>query len=751
VSHELIKQLSQHYDRLRLALAATDLKKYLPTTLLRDTDFAGELARVLLLARALAWHEQSLWPATCQPELRVLFRPGVLGPDLAGVLARLDQDLSVLDPAQCWPVEGLGALYEPLLALSDGARRQASGAYFTPTPLIQFMLKTVNIMAQRNLDPEGLAGDHVQIADPAAGSGLFLVQAFWFIKSQLEQRWQCAGLTQQQALWQQCAPKVLARLRGIELQWSACCTAWLALEEAMKQSGAEPATPNLHWGDALAANALGPANLLIGNPPYGASTASPTLLHDYKTGLHERKHALDDILIQFLALGHQHLIQAPQGLLAFVINSSLLEGATRARLRQCLLRDFSELAILDLGGSRFAQEQDANLFAIQAGIALLFLTRTPEKPSQVRFQTLRGQRPEKLQWLANASQADPTLWPLMTPQSPNFIFRPASIDEDQRRREYQCFTGLEEVFIQHGSGIKTDRDALCYDHDRECLADRMTRAFAGKLTAQEKQLFKIRDSSSYPLLQRLAKGHFNEQAIQRVLYRPFDERWLYYDLGFTSRPARAIMAHVYPDKLALLAKRQARPGPYSWILASRGLVADGVFAVDNRGREQIFPLFRGSDLNIKDDFRQHYSLRFEELTNTAAGLRFFAVIYAILHSPGYRQRYEAMLCEGFPRLPWPRAKLLWQQLQELGEQLLQAHTGQYEPQKPEQDLEYQNIEIGGTRALSRWLKDRGSAQSRELTRLHWALSETRRLSLAIDQTIDQAGGWPDAFLNNDPR
>ncbi len=51
------------------------------------------------------------------------------------------------------------------------------------------------------------------------------------------------------------------------------------------------------------------------------------------------------------------------------------------------------------------------------------------------------------------------------------------------------------------------------------------------------------------------------------------------------------MQHMIRPNLGLVVKRQARDGDYNWFFASNGLIVDGLFSIDNKGREQIFPLY----------------------------------------------------------------------------------------------------------------------------------------------------------------
>ena len=80
--------------------------------------------------------------------------------------------------------------------------------------------------------------------------------------------------------------------------------------------------------------------IIIGNPPYanfGRSNRGSWILEqldDYKAGLREKKHNLEDDFIKFLRWGQYWIDQAGCGVLAMVTNNTYLNGLTHRQMRR---------------------------------------------------------------------------------------------------------------------------------------------------------------------------------------------------------------------------------------------------------------------------------------------------------------------------------------------------------------------------------------------------------------------------------
>jgi predicted helicase len=133
---------------------------------------------------------------------------------------------------------------------------------------------------------------------------------------------------------------------------------------------------------------------------------------------------------------------------------------------------------------------------------------------------------------------------------------------------------------------------------------------------------------------RLAE--FNENKIVRALYRPFSKRWLFFD--------RILNEEVYQwPKISGVVVAVPGPGnrmPFGALMSNAMLLRDLAFE-----KTQCFPLSHLKDSAVAQ-FRQHYS------DPSIAKEAVFHYLYALLHHPGYRERYAANLKRELPRIPF---------------------------------------------------------------------------------------------------
>ena len=417
-----------------------------------------------------------------------------------------------------------------------------------------------------------------------------------------------------------------------------------------------------------------------------------------------------------------------------------------------------------------------------------------------------GSRNQKYQILDEKSQSG-IRWTEIRPTAPYFFFVPKNFDLSS---EYDPGWRVNEIFTVQQNCIKTDRDDLFFDIDCQRLQDRMTTFYSpAGLKPEFRAAFRVEESSSYDLLSRRSKTKLNVENIRPCLYRPFDWRWLYYAVGLTSRPAWDVMRHMIGgDNLGLLAKRQSKRDPFSYIWCAKGLVESCVFE-SAYANNSIFPLylvsevdsdqrklgkFHGRQPNLGPKFLSAFAakLKVSQVGEYALPVGvtpedIFHYAYGVFHSPSYRSRYADFLKIDFPRLPLTSRLELFHALSRLGGELVALHllespkidrpiTTYNGPANPEvEKVSYArgtvwldkgqtrgfrgvpevvwNFDIGGYPVCDKWLKDRkGRTLSKDdIAHYHKivvALNETIRIMTEIDKLIDAHGGWPGAFITS---
>lgn len=264
--------------------------------------------------------------------------------------------------------------------------RRRYGVYATPRPLVDFMVRSVHLLLQRNLGMHGgLADPEVRLLDPAAGTGNFLRAAGW---KAIEHHVSRGGDPREIV-----HDHLLPHFHGFEVLPEFHTRGVTSLRRCLRALGAGQHTkPRLIQADALEPprELLEiPFNVILGNPPWrGASSHRgrwiTELLRDYRPQGERNTKWLQDDYVKFLRLAQWCIEQNGEGIVAFVVSHNFLDALTFSSLRASLLGTFDEIRVLDLHGNRRKREHapdgtpDENLFrGVAQGVAVLFLTRKP--------------------------------------------------------------------------------------------------------------------------------------------------------------------------------------------------------------------------------------------------------------------------------------------------------------------------------------------------------------------------------------
>jgi hypothetical protein len=551
--------------------------------------------------------------------------------------------------------------------LGEEIRREL-GIYSTPPPLTGYLVRSIHRLLQSRFGwSAGLADPRVRLLDPAAGSMNFL-RAAWRLA--LEDGWH-RGIEAQDLLHEHLLPHSL----GIEILPTAHARGVSSLRRFLRvygyETGPDEPLPAL-LGDALAPAPEVrefPANVVLGNPPWrGRSTPAgepiASLVADYfqvgGESLGERNPKwLHDDALKFLRLAQWKIGEAEEGIVALVLPHNGLDAPTLRGLRCSLLESFDEIYALDLHGNHRKREQapdggpDENVFTgIAQGVAVFLLLRKAGLSKRVLRADLYGRRRDKLVALA-ATHAGTTRWQTVEPTGPAFLF----IAGDERlEREYRSGWALPEIFPVYSTGVITGRDGLATDLDRQALIERLTSPGSGLDAARREQL---RRDKAWP------------GRILSFLAGPFDRRFLLYANYLLERPRTAVMVHMEGGgNLALVASRQTRREPGA--LVTRWIA--GHKAASNYDVSSLFPLYlrEGGERvpNLSPALIGNLGERYGAPPAPEEILRY---VYAVLHDPGYRERYKKLLRQDFARIPFPRERGEFLHMVTLGAELIGLH------------------------------------------------------------------------------
>lgn len=175
--------------------------------------------------------------------------------------------------------------------------------------------------------------------------------------------------------------------------------------------------------------------------------------------------------------------------------------------------------------------------------------------------------------------------------------------------------------------------------------------------------------------------------VKNITYRPFDNRYIFYQDELVWRTVHKVMDHMNElDNIALLTARSNKSGA-----ATHFFVTDSMaeYKCGERTTNSImFPLYiKGTEFtsNTVNYSRAEIS-KFEEFTSLKFNAQeenegcdefneydLFSYIYAYLYSNNFRKKYESFLCRDFPVVPYPNSKEMFWKLSELGCELINAH------------------------------------------------------------------------------
>ncbi len=577
-----------------------------------------------------------------------------------------------------------------------------------------------------------------------------------------------------------------------------------------------------------------PIMVVLGNPPYSVSSQNASveigpdgkkrktwigkLLDDYKKDLNEKKLNLDDDYIKFIRFAHHLIEKNGQGIVAMITNNSFLDGLTHRRMRQSLLETFDHIYALDLHGNSKRKEKapdggkDENVFDIMQGVGITLFVKTGSKKKRgtLRHLDLYGKREEKYAWL-DAHDVSNTKWQKLEAPEPNNFFVPKDFGLES---EYLTMISICDIFPETNTGIQTKRDSLVYAFTKQEIERRIedvSRLSSNEVVAKYDLPADGRDWTVASAIEDVKQ---TPNALHEISYHPFDTRWTLYTgktKGFMAYPRSPLMRSMLEKNVALLCVRNARRGNVdSFFVANRLIDKDAVSPFDNA---KFFPLYLYPDSTKKEDRVVNMNIEILQPALEKLGMRFwneegsgmwhpesgpisdedrsgvigstygpqdiFDYIYAILHSPTYRQRYKEFLKIDFPRVPFTSNRDVFWKLVALGRELRLLHLLEssalstlmtqypvagdnavektsYEDSKvwinatqyfagvPKEAWEFP---IGGYQPAQKWLKDRKGRTLSSDDLLHYqkmivALVETARLMKEIDGVIEGNDGWP---------
>ena len=656
--------------------------------------------------------------------------------------------------------------YETFLGEYNPALRKARGVWYTPQPVVNFIVRAVDDILKTEFNlPQGLADTSktkikkkavtqtgkghnskiveveteievhkVQILDPATGTGTFLAEVVKHIHKKFEG---------QQGIWSKYVTNdLIPRLNGFELLMASYAMAHLKMDMLLTETGYKPTTPpaghpsrggeeqrlkifltnsleEAHpdtqtlfssWlsDEADQANAIkrdAPVMVVIGNPPYSGESANKgewimSLMEDYKKEpggkekLKERNSkTVNDDYVKFMRFAQHFIDKNGEGILAFINPHGFLDSATFRGMRWNLLKAFDKIYNIDLHGNSKKNEtapdgsKDENVFDIMQGVSINLFIKSGKKKkdelAKVFNYDLYGKRNFKYEYLTKNSISSISFVEI-NPQTPMYFM----VQKDFKGKEkYDDFINLKDLFTVNTSGIKTHRDAFVVDIEKSILKNRISSFYDIELSNTDIKTLNPTLKTTEDWLNAKRSNEFIENDISKITYRPFDDRWIYYNSNLVDRGRESVFKKaINVNNIGILTCRQQSSFDFQHVYISKHLADMCSVSLQTKETGYYFPLYLypepNSQQNLLETPERVPNLNMEMVQKFAdgLGLKFVAekttppyghptkgefktldfapidildYIYAVLHSPTYRETYKEFLKIDFPRVPYP--------------------------------------------------------------------------------------------------
>lgn len=627
--------------------------------------------------------------------------------------------------------------------------------------------------------------------------------------------------------------QLLPRLNGFELMMAPYAVAHMKLAMVLKDTGydfesderlrvvltntLEPSSTNASFmdegqqmsflEDPLAAEAFEAdktknnqgINVIIGNPPYSGISSNSNefisnLIEDYKyiDGVHfgERKHWLQDDYVKFIRYCEHILERSDNGILAFINNNGFLSNPTFRCMRWHLMKSFDSIYIVDLHGNSKKLEtapdgsKDENVFDIMQGVSIsIYIKKKSAKKdlSTIMYSDLYGTREYKYKALEQGNISFHNIYPCM----PYYLFGDYS---NLNNEKYLNSIKIADIFLNKSVGFVTANDTLNISFSLSEHKKKIHELLV--LNESEWRIKYNRAKDSRDWTYNTARNdilQIDDSYYKKIVYRPFDYRSTYYtgkSRGLYSSPQNNIMKLFMYNNIGLITAKSNKSDTCDHFYITKYM--SETKCGERTTQSAVFPLFTYSKAlektirtpNLKSeivaDISEKLGLPFAPdsdggSTESFAPIDLLDYIYAVLHSPKYRETYKEFLKIDFPRVPYPTDKEIFWKMVKLGGEIRKLHlmesplfdtlittypvTGTNEVVKLNRkdnrvyinneqyfegisDLAW-NFYIGGYQPAQKWLKDRKGKNLSDEDILHYqkiivALTETDRLMKEID-------------------
>ncbi|WP_071188645.1 type ISP restriction/modification enzyme [Trichormus sp. NMC-1] len=598
----------------------------------------------------------------------------------------------------------LKALYENFYKAYNPKAADRLGIVYTPNEIVRFMIESVDFLVHKHFG-KLLADKDVEILDPATGTGTFITELIDYLpQHSLEHKYKHEIHCNEVAI----LPYYIANL-NIEFTYKQKMGVYEEFENICFVDTLDNTSFAGKQMDLFAMSVENTARIkrqndrtisvIIGNPPYNAKqenfndnnanryyTAIDKLIKEsyIKYSKAQNNIVVYDMYTRFIRWASDRL--GKNGIIAFITNSSFIDGRTFDGFRKAVSDDFSYIYIIDLHGDVRKNPKLSgtthNVFGIQTGVAIMFLVKKQNSDFN-NCQIFHIRRPdfdtasEKLRFLSQTKFNHIPFEHITPDEKHNWINQSDNdfetllpvVDKDVKAGK-----GEEAIFKLFTNGLETGKDEWLYDFSKRNLIEKI-RFFIFKYNEsveKNNQSIEIKWNRDLKnLFERKIRIQFLEENILFSHFRPFTNKFYYADSDLnyllTRNHYELFGNNLHNNNYVIALSGTSFNQPFH-CLAIKNLTERHFVE-----KSQCLPFYRydkeGKRIdNITDWGLKQIQTHYQDTTITKIDI--FHYTYAVLHNPAYRTKYELNLKREFPRLPYYENFQKWVNW---GKQLMELH------------------------------------------------------------------------------
>ena len=611
-------------------------------------------------------------------------------------------------------------LYDKFFKVGFKETTERLGIVFTPTEVVDFIIHSVDDVLKKHFG-KSLASEGVHVLDPFTGTGTFvtrLLQSGLIPKEDLLRKYTQEIHANEIVLLSYYIAAInieetFHSLYGGEYVPFEGIVLTDTFESTEKENSFEDMLFNEN-NERLKKQQKEPIFAIIGNPPYSVGQTSVNsdnqnisypLLEEriedtYSKHSNARlKKSLNDSYIKAFRWASDRI--SDKGIVSFISNAGFLDSQSADGLRKCWHEEFNYIYIFNLRGDakrtqgELRRKEGGNVFGegSRTPNAITILIKDGSNRHEILYKDIGDylSKKEKLKTLNEYKTINSLKWENITPDENNDWI-------NQRDANYQEYPSLfdrnspeDSVFINQFTGVYPARDnwIVGFNQKRvmtnaELLIDNYNSELERlsnisdpqkKYASANKSEKFIKWSAKLNTMFKNSKPLNNDGRIVQMLHRPFTKKWLYWDDSLNERPSSYRGITDIMDKVLYM---QGAGSKKEFSCLATNLLPNLQLIHNGKG----FPLYSEKDAfgivpNISDSFIKNQALTYDET---------FYLIYGILHSNDYKEKYANDLVKDFPRIPDLVHK---DKFIEIGKKLVELHIN-YETVPVYEDLKIES-------------------------------------------------------------